>query len=83
MSTGARVPSRLVDMTARSGYSLSGSYPSSRYEHAAEYYQFDWEFAAKPEETSWLASSWVHTGSSLPQRLGFSWRGLGSAAKFK
>ncbi|KAI0753776.1 amine oxidase [Fomes fomentarius] len=62
---GARVPSRLVDMTARSGYSLSGSYPSSRYEHTAEYYQFDWEFGAKPEETSWLSSSWAHNNTFL------------------
>ena len=50
-------------MTARSGYALSGSRPRSRYEMAAEYYQFDWEFGATPEETSWLASSWVHSRS--------------------
>ena len=54
-------------MTARSGYALSGSRPRSRYEMAAEYYQFDWEFGATPEETSWLGSSWVQTRSaSLP-----------------
>nr|VWO94915.1 ISPsy12, transposase OrfB (Tryptophan 2-monooxygenase) [Ganoderma boninense] len=59
-TAGARVPNQLVDMSARSGYALSGSRPSSRYEMASEYYQFDWEFGATPEETSWLASSWVH-----------------------
>ncbi|TFK83625.1 amine oxidase [Polyporus arcularius HHB13444] len=62
---GARVPKRLVDMTARSGYALSGSRPRSRYEMAAEYYQFDWEFGATPEETSWLASSWAHNNTFL------------------
>ncbi|KAI0762492.1 hypothetical protein C8Q74DRAFT_1220446 [Fomes fomentarius] len=51
------------NMTATAG----ASYPSSHYEHAAEYYQFDRESGAKPEETSRLASSWVHTCSSLPQ----------------
>ncbi|KAI0713040.1 amine oxidase [Cerioporus squamosus] len=73
---GARVPKRLVDMTARSGYALSGSRPRSRYEMAAEFlatnfgampavYQFDWEFGATPEETSWLASSWAHNNTFL------------------
>ncbi|KAI0632639.1 amine oxidase [Trametes polyzona] len=57
---GARVPHRLVDMTARSGYSLSGARPDTPHAMAAEYCQFDWEFGAKPEETSWLASSWAH-----------------------
>ncbi|KAH9856077.1 amine oxidase [Lenzites betulinus] len=57
---GARVPQRLVDMTARSGYSLSGARPNTPHEMAAEYYQFDWEFGATPEETSWLASAWAH-----------------------
>ena len=56
---GARVPKRLVDMSARGGYSLTGSHPASRHQMASEYYQFDWEFGTTPEETSWLASSWV------------------------
>ncbi|KAI0365871.1 amine oxidase [Pilatotrama ljubarskyi] len=60
---GARVPQRLVDMTARSGYSLSGALPNSPHKMAAEYYQFDWEFGATPEETSWLASSWAHNST--------------------
>ncbi|KAI0351175.1 amine oxidase [Trametes cingulata] len=60
---GARVPQRLVDMNARSGYSLSGAVPNSPHKMAAEYYQFDWEFGATPEETSWLASSWAHNNT--------------------
>ncbi|KAI1795246.1 amine oxidase [Ganoderma leucocontextum] len=59
-TAGARVPNRLVDMTARSGYALSGARPTSRYEMASEYYQFDLEYGATPEETSWLASAWAH-----------------------
>ena len=35
---GARVPKQLVDMSARSGYALSGARPASRYEMALEYY---------------------------------------------
>ena len=35
---GARVPKQLVDMSARSGYALSGARPASRYEMASEYY---------------------------------------------
>ncbi|KAI0655782.1 amine oxidase [Cubamyces menziesii] len=60
---GARVPHSLVDMTARSGYALSGSRPVTAHDMAAEYYQFDWEFGATPEETSWLASSWAHNNT--------------------
>ncbi|KAI0742275.1 amine oxidase [Daedaleopsis nitida] len=60
---GQRVPHRLVDMSARGGYSLSGSRPITRYERAAEYYQFDWEFGATPEETSWLTSAWAHNNT--------------------
>ncbi|TBU42165.1 amine oxidase [Dichomitus squalens] len=62
-TAGARVPHRLVDMTARGGYALSGAIPTSRYAMASEYYQFDWEFGATPEETSWLASSWAHNNT--------------------
>ena len=61
-------------MTARSGYALSGASPVTHHDMAAEYYQFDWEFGAPPEETSWLGSSWVHS-RSLPPAPGFDWRG--------
>ncbi|KAI0776570.1 amine oxidase [Trametes elegans] len=62
-SAGARVPHRLVDMTARSGYSLVGARPVSPHAMASEYYQFDWEFGTTPEETSWLASAWAHNNT--------------------
>ncbi|GBE87211.1 hypothetical protein SCP_1004580 [Sparassis crispa] len=71
-SAGSRAPKRLVDMSARSGYSLTGSRPDSRHAMAAEYYRFDWEFAATPEDTSWLASSWAHNNTFRPDAGGFS-----------
>ncbi|KAH8093152.1 amine oxidase [Cristinia sonorae] len=58
-AAGVRVSHSLVDATARGGYALTGSQPSNRYEMASEYFQFDWEYAQTPEETSWIASSWV------------------------
>ncbi|KAH9837563.1 amine oxidase [Rhodofomes roseus] len=72
-SAGGRVPKRLVDMSARGGYSLTGSYPQSRYQMASEHYQFDWEFGTSPEETSWLASSWAHNYTFDPASGGFSY----------
>jgi len=75
-SAGTRVPTRLVDMTARSGYSLTGAQPETRYERASEYYQFDWEFGTTPEETSWLASSWVHVFAELTTSCDGSEQGL-------
>lgn len=56
---GARVEQQLVDLTARSGYSLIGSKPMTPADKACEYYQFDWEYAQTPLESSWIASSWV------------------------
>ena len=56
---GARVDRKLVDGTARTGYSLINSKARSAQAMASEYYQFDWEYAQTPEESSWIASSWV------------------------
>ena len=59
ISTGDRIIRGLVDTTTRSGYALLGSKPKTPHEAASEYYQFDWEYAQTPEQSSWLASSWV------------------------
>jgi polyamine oxidase len=56
---GSRVPRSLVDLTARTGYSVINQKPKTPHEKAAEYYQFDWEFAQTPEESSLIAASWV------------------------
>ena len=58
-STGDRILRGTVDMTSRSGYTLLGARPRTPHEVASEYYQFDWEYAQTPEQSSWLASSWV------------------------
>jgi len=59
------VPGALVDINSRAGYSIIGSKPQTHIEKAAEYYQFDWEYAQTPEQTSWVASSWVCTSLAL------------------
>ena len=59
VAAGTRVTKQLVDGTARTGYSLIGAKPRTAQAMASEYYQFDWEYAQTPEESSWIASSWV------------------------
>ena len=60
MIPGTRVNQRLVDLTSRVGYSLTGWKPKDDARaQASEYYQFDWEYAQTPEQSSWIASSWV------------------------
>ncbi|KAI0789320.1 amine oxidase [Abortiporus biennis] len=71
-SAGSRVHANLVDTTARGGYSLTGAQPSSPHEFASEYFQFDWEFAQSPEETSWVASSWANNFTFRGDAGGFS-----------
>jgi hypothetical protein len=58
-STGDRIMKGLVDTTTRSGYALLGAKPKTPHEAASEYHQFDWEYSQTPEQSSWLASSWV------------------------
>ena len=62
VAAGARVDRKLVDGTARTGYSLIKSKARTAQAMASEYYQFDWEYAQTPEESSWIASSWVGVG---------------------
>lgn len=59
VAAGARVPRSLVDLTARTGYSLINQKPKTPHETASEYFQFDWEYAQTPEQSSLIASSWV------------------------
>ncbi|OBZ77250.1 Polyamine oxidase [Grifola frondosa] len=58
VAAGGRVTQNLVDTTARTGYSLVGAKERTPHALASEYYQFDWEYAQTPEESSWIASSW-------------------------
>ncbi|KAK0213531.1 amine oxidase [Armillaria fumosa] len=72
---GARVAGSLVDLTSKTGYALNGVKPRDAYEMAAEYYQFDWEYAQKPDQTSWIASSWAR-GFSEDNLLAIDQRGF-------
>ncbi|KAI0752122.1 amine oxidase [Fomes fomentarius] len=58
IAAGARVTRKLVDGTARTGYSLINAQSRTAQALASEYYQFDWEYAQTPEQSSWIASSW-------------------------
>ncbi|CAA7262584.1 unnamed protein product [Cyclocybe aegerita] len=55
---GTRVDKGLVDTSARTGYSLGGAKPATPHARASEYYQFDWEYAQTPDQSSLIASSW-------------------------
>lgn len=65
---GGRVKGALVDTTSRTGYSLVNTKPKTAHQLASEYYMFDWEYAQTPEQTSWIASSWVRAFFSSSQR---------------
>ena len=65
MSLGARLSKNLLDLNARAGYSLIDSNPMTPAAQTSEYYLFDWEYAQTPEESSWIASSWVSYGGSI------------------
>ncbi|KAG7095101.1 hypothetical protein E1B28_005888 [Marasmius oreades] len=71
-SAGARVGKSLVDLTSRSGYLINRANAHTPQEQAAEYYQFDWEYAQTPEQTSWIASSWGNNFTYVPEAGGFS-----------
>lgn len=59
INVGARFKKGLIDLSARSGYSLVGSKPMTHTEQTTEYYLFDWEYAQTPEQSSWIAASLV------------------------
>ncbi|KAA1477125.1 amine oxidase [Dentipellis sp. KUC8613] len=69
---GRRVPKGLVDTTSRNGYSMNGVKPQTHQEAASEYYQFDWEYAQTPEQTSLIASSWANNFTFNVAQGGFS-----------
>ncbi|KAJ7584863.1 amine oxidase [Mycena floridula] len=72
IGAGARVNKSLVDAAARAGFSLAGVKPKSQYARAAEYYQYDFEYAQTPEQSSWLASSWNNNFTYDPDQGGFA-----------
>ncbi|KAI5118801.1 hypothetical protein M0805_005143 [Coniferiporia weirii] len=72
VKAGARLHKGLLDLSARSGYSLVDSKPLTHTAQTSEYYLFDWEYAQTPEESSWIASSLNNNYTFDPDMGGFS-----------
>ncbi|KAF8064162.1 amine oxidase [Lyophyllum atratum] len=72
IAAGGRVPQNLVDVTSRTAYTLLGAKPRDAHAKAAEYFQFDWEYAQKPDQTSAIASSWANNFTFDADQGGFS-----------
>ncbi|KAH9477058.1 Polyamine oxidase 6 [Psilocybe cubensis] len=69
---GARVDQNLVDLSARTGYGLLKANAKNAHASASEYYQFDWEYAQTPEQSSLIASSWGNNFTYDTDQGGFS-----------
>ncbi|KAG9023183.1 hypothetical protein FS837_005915 [Tulasnella sp. UAMH 9824] len=69
---GERIDNRKVDLNARAGYSVMGYRQGDKYDWAAEYYHFDWEWAQSPEQSSWIATSFNNNFTFDASRGGFS-----------
>ncbi|KAH9948514.1 amine oxidase [Amylocystis lapponica] len=72
VAAGTRVTKREVDLTSRTGYSLVGAKSTTPAAMACEYYQFDWEYAQTPEQSSLIASSWGNNFTYNTDVGGFS-----------
>lgn len=58
VKAGERILQKKVDTTSRTGYRLSGASPTyTKYDKAVEYYNFDWEYAQTPDQSSWIATA--------------------------
>ncbi|KAF8316776.1 amine oxidase [Clavulina sp. PMI_390] len=58
IKAGLRILQKRTDTTSRTGYLLSGATnPYTQYDKAVEYYNFDWEYAQSPDESSWIATA--------------------------
>ncbi|KAF9529044.1 amine oxidase [Crepidotus variabilis] len=69
---GERVDEGLVDVSARTGYSLIGAKASDAHSAASEYFQFDWEYAQTAAQSSLIASSWGNNYTYDVDQGGFS-----------
>ncbi|KAG6809097.1 hypothetical protein H0H92_001635 [Tricholoma furcatifolium] len=56
---GGRMSQNQVDLTSKSGFDLVGWKPQNARAKAAEYFNIDFEFAQKPDQSSALAISWT------------------------
>lgn len=71
---GSRVDQNLVDISARTGYSLTGVKGSDPHAAASEYYLWDWEYAQTPAESSLIASAWVNISESPEVTVIFAYK---------
>uniref|UniRef100_A0A0W0F2L2 Amine oxidase n=1 Tax=Moniliophthora roreri TaxID=221103 RepID=A0A0W0F2L2_MONRR len=67
-AAGERVGQLLVDLSARSGYSLSGARPLTPEQQLSEYY----DYAQTPEQSSWIASALNNNYTYAVDQGGFS-----------
>ncbi|KAI9461926.1 amine oxidase [Lactarius psammicola] len=72
IAAGAWLPEKLVDLTARAGYTLIGQKPKTPYEMVSEYFAFDFTYAQTPEQSSFLASAWNNNFTYNVDQGGFS-----------
>ncbi len=59
IAAGARLRGTFVHLSARAGYDIIGQKPKTPQEMASEYFAFDFTYAQTPDQSSFLASSWV------------------------
>ncbi|KAG6828033.1 hypothetical protein H0H92_009570 [Tricholoma furcatifolium] len=73
---GGRLSENVVDLSSRSAFDLIGWKPQNARAKAAEYFNIDFEFAQKPDQSSALGVSWVSGGKLIDdyrQRLIRGW----------
>ncbi|KAG6908704.1 hypothetical protein DXG01_003637 [Tephrocybe rancida] len=70
--SGARLSQNLVDLSAKSAYDLIGVKPRDAHSKAAEYFNIDFEYAQKPDQSSAIASSWNNNFTYAVDQGGFS-----------
>ncbi|KAH0582379.1 hypothetical protein H2248_010324 [Termitomyces sp. 'cryptogamus'] len=69
---GYRLSKDLIDLTARSTYDCIGKIPRNAHEMAAEYMNFDWEYAQTPLQSSGIATARNSNFTFEPEAGGFS-----------
>ncbi|KZS99844.1 uncharacterized protein LAESUDRAFT_609123, partial [Laetiporus sulphureus 93-53] len=68
---GERVENQLADLLLEADTLSIDAKPTTPAEKACEYYQFDWEYAQTPVESSLIASSWNNNFTYDPNMGGF------------
>ncbi|KAL0952569.1 hypothetical protein HGRIS_006825 [Hohenbuehelia grisea] len=69
---GSRVEQNLVDINAKAGFALLNVKPQTAHAQASEYWNFDWEYANSPVQSSLVATSWNNNFTFNTDQGGFS-----------